>query len=208
MTLTLYGASASGNCLKVKWTCDHLSRPYRWVEVDVVGGGARSAEMRAFNPAAQVPIIVLPDGRPLAQSNAIVAYLAEDTALTPADAFDRAKMFEWMFWEQYSHEPYIAVRRFQKAYLGMADAELDPKLLERGEAALALMEARLARSAYLVADAPTCADVSLLAYTRVAHEGGFDLAPFPSVRAWVTRVCADLKVDASPPDTRARQGGA
>ncbi len=195
MPITIYGDSISGNCLKVKWTAELLGVPYEWIEVDVVKGEARSDAIRALNPAAQVPTVLFEDGRALAQSNAIIVHLAEGSSLIPKDAYWRAKMFEWLFWEQYSHEPYIAVRRFQKHYLGKPDSELDPKLLERGEGALARMEAWLEASPYLVNGALSCADISLAAYTRLSHEGGFDLAKFPAVKAWVARVDADLGLE-------------
>lgn len=198
MTLTIYGNSISGDCLKVKWTCDHLGLAYEWIEVDVVGGQTRSEDFRALNPAAQVPTIMLEDGRSLAQSNAIIVHLAEGSDLIPADPYWRAKMFEWMFWEQYSHEPYIAVRRFQMKYLGKAEAELDPKLKERGEQALGRMEAWLLASPYLVNGALSCADISLVAYTRMAADGGFDLAGFPAVKAWVERVDRALGLEPYP----------
>jgi glutathione S-transferase len=123
-----------------------------------------------------------------------VFHFAEGSDLIPADAFARARMLEWMFWEQYSHEPYVAVRRFQLHYLKKPAEALDPKLFERGSAALARMEAALADSPYLVGDALSLADVALVAYTRVAHEGGFDLAAYPRVSAWVGRVEADLGI--------------
>jgi len=192
MSLTIYGDSISGNCLKVKWTADKLGLVYDWVEVDVVKGQTRTDAFRTLNPAAQVPTVVLADGRPLAQSNAIIWHLAEGSELIPGDAYLRAKTLEWLFWEQYSHEPYIAVRRFQKFYLNTPDADLDPKLLARGEAALMRMETWLSGSPYLVDGRLSLADISLLAYTRVAHEGGFDLAKFPGVAAWVQRVEQDL----------------
>lgn len=192
MAFTIYGDSISGNCLKVKWTADHLGRAYEWVEVDVVKGEARSEEMRRLNPAAQVPTVVFEDGRALAQSNAIIVHLAEGSSLIPADPYWRAKMFEWLFWEQYSHEPYVAVRRFHMKYLGKPADALDPKLKERGDAAFARMQAWLEASPYLVDRALSCADISLLAYTRMAADGGFDLNDFPAVKAWVARVDADL----------------
>jgi glutathione S-transferase len=192
MTLTIYGDSISGNCLKVKWTADKLGLSYDWVEVDVVKGQTRTDAFRTLNPAAQVPTVVLADGRPLAQSNAIIWQLAEGSALIPTDAYMRAKVLEWLFWEQYSHEPYIAVRRFHKHYLNTPEADIDPKLMARGEAALARMESWLAGSPYLVDGRLSVADISLVAYTRVAHEGGFALAKFPGVAAWVQRVEQDL----------------
>ena len=190
--LTIYGDSISGNCLKVKWTAERVGRSHRWVETSVLAGGARTPELLALNPAGQVPVAVLEDGRALAQSNAICLHLAEGSDLVPADAYDRARMFEWMFWEQYSHEPYVAVARFQLAYLHRRREDLDPKLWERGEAALQRMDAALAAGGFLVGGALTLADVALVAYTRVAHEGGFDLARHPHVRAWVARVEAEL----------------
>ena len=192
--LTVYGDSISGNCLKVKWTAEKLAIPYRWRELDVLKAETRTADFLALNPAGQVPLVILPDGRALAQSNAIIVHLAEGSALIPADPYDRAKMFEWLFWEQYSHEPYVAVARFQMAYLGKPKHELDGKLVERGRAALQRLEDGLEETRFLVGDAVSLADVSLVAYTRVAHEGGFDLADFPRVQAWVTRVEAALGI--------------
>jgi glutathione S-transferase len=192
MSLTIYGDSISGNCLKVKWTADKLGLSYDWVEVDVVKGQTRTDAFRTLNPAAQVPTVVLADGRPLAQSNAIIWHLAEGSELIASDAYLRAKTLEWLFWEQYSHEPYIAVRRFHKHYLKTPEADIDPKLMVRGEAALARMESWLSGSPYLVDGRLSLADISLVAYTRVAREGGFDLAKFPGVAAWVLRVEQDL----------------
>jgi glutathione S-transferase len=192
--MRIYGDSISGNCLKVKWTADHLGLTYDWVETSVLKAETRTPEFLAMNPAGQVPAVVLDDGRPLAQSNAILLYLAEGSDLIPADAYDRARMLEWMFWEQYSHEPYVAVARFQMHYLGKAAAELDPKLVERGKGALARLEQALQASPFLVGQAVSLADVALVAYTRVAHEGGFDLGDCPAVKAWVARVEAALKI--------------
>lgn len=192
--MRIYGDSISGNCLKVKWTADHLGLTYDWVETSVLKAETRTPEFLAMNPAGQVPAVVLDDGRPLAQSNAIILYLAEGSDLIPADAYDRARMLEWMFWEQYSHEPYVAVARFQMHYLGKAAAELDPKLVERGKGALARLEQALQASPFLVGQAVSLADVALVAYTRVAHEGGFDLGDYPAVKAWVARVEAALKI--------------
>lgn len=194
MALRIYGDSISGNCLKVKWTADRLGVAYDWIETNVLTAETRTSEFMALNPAGQVPLAVLPDGRPLAQSNAIIFHLAEGSDLIPGDAFDRAKMLEWMFWEQYSHEPYIAVARFQMRYLGKLVESLEPRLVERGAAALARLETQLQQSPFLVGDKLTLADVALVAYTRVAHEGGFDLSLYPAVEAWVGRVEADLGI--------------
>jgi glutathione S-transferase len=192
--MKIYGDSISGNCLKVKWTADFLGLPYEWIEVDILKQESRTPQYLAMNPAGQVPAVILDDGRALAQSNAIILYLAEGSALIPADAYERARMFEWMFWEQYSHEPYVAVARFQVAYLGKAVSELEPRIVERGEAALARLELALSSSAFLVGDRPSLADVALVAYTRVCHEGGFTLAKYPAVKSWVGAVEAALGI--------------
>jgi glutathione S-transferase len=144
--LTLYGDIRSGNCLKVKWLLDWLGRDYRWIDVDIMTGGSRTPEFLALNTAGQVPTLVFEDGRPLAQSNAILLALAESTTLIPVDDYDRAVMLEWLFWEQYSHEPYVAVARFQRLYLGKSAEEVEPRLMERGHGALSRMEARLAET--------------------------------------------------------------
>ena len=192
--MKIYGDTNSGNCLKVKWVADRLHLPYDWVEVDTLKGETRTAGFLKLNPAGQVPTVVFDDGRTLAQSNAILRYLARDSDLVPSDPFAAAKMDEWLFWEQYSHEPYVAVCRFQMVYLGKSAGELDPEKVKRGYAALARMEEQLAATAFLIGDVFSLADVALLAYTRVAHEGGFDLARYPSVRRWIKDGEAELKL--------------
>ena len=195
MTLTIYGDKISGNCLKVKWVAERLGLPYRWIDIDVVSGGAKSPEFLSVNSAGQVPAVVLADGRTLSQSNAIILHLAEGADLIPADSYDRAMMFQWLFWEQYSHEPAIAVRRFHKHYLGKPDDEIDPALMSKGNAALALMNARLeANDGWFAGNSLSLADVALVAYTRVADEGGFELTGYPAVREWVKRVEATLPI--------------
>jgi glutathione S-transferase len=186
--LTVFGDNRSGNCLKVKWLLDRLGHDYRWAQTDVMSGATRSTEFLAVNPAGQVPAVVFDDGRTLAQSNAILGFFGEGTPFVPADPWARAQMYEWLFWEQYSHEPCIAVARFQRAFLGKAADEIEPRLMERGRAALERMEAALTAADWLVGDGPTLADLALVAYTRVAHEGGFDLEPFPAIRRWIGRV--------------------
>lgn len=183
--MKIYGDSISGNCLKVKWTADLLGRPYTWIETDILAGQSRTDAFLADNPAGQVPLAILEDGRPLAQSNAIIFHLAEGSDLIPVDAYDRSKMLEWMFWEQYSHEPYIAVYRFQMVYLGKPASDLDPDKIKRGYTALARMEHQLASTPFLVGDTVSLADVCLLAYTRLAHEGGFHLDGYAAVRRWI-----------------------
>ena len=193
--MKIYGDSVSGNGLKVKWTADLLGLSYDWIETDVLKSETRTAAFLAMNPAGQVPLVVLDDGRPLAQSNAILLYLAEGSALVPKDRYERARMLEWMFWEQYSHEPYVAVARFQVRFLGKPVAELEPRLVERGHAALKRIEDGLADGrTFLVGGAVSLADVALVAYTREAPDGGFDLAGYPGVRAWVARVEQALKI--------------
>ncbi len=192
--MRIYGDSISGNCLKVKWTADRLGLPYEWIETDVLKAETRTPEFLAMNPAGQVPAAILDDGRPLAQSNAILLHLAEGSDLIPSDAYDRARMLEWLFWEQYSHEPYVAVVRFQVRYLGKSPSEVEPRLVERGYGALQRLEEGLAASPFLVGEALTLADVSLVAYTRMAGEGGFDLAAYPKVRAWIERVDRELGI--------------
>ena len=192
--LKIYGDLISGNCQKVKWTADYLAIPYEWVPVDIMGGETRTPEFLALNPAHQVPTVVLEDGRPLAQSNAICLHLAEGSDLIPADAYARAKMMEWLFWEQYSHETAVAVQRFQVRYLGKAVADLDPKLVERSATALARLERGLEAREWLVGESLTLADLCLLPYTRMAPEGGIDLAPFANVTCWIERASAALGV--------------
>jgi glutathione S-transferase len=192
--LTIYGDPISGNCLKVKWTAERLAIPYTWTDVDVTKAQSRTPAFLALNPAGQVPVVVLADGRTLAQSNAIIFHLAEGSALIPVDAYSRAKMLEWLFWEQYSHEPYVAVARFQVKYLGKPVSELEPRIVERGNAALVRMDEALEGRDFLVGPALTLADIALVAYTRMAADGGFALADYPAVEAWVARVETALPI--------------
>ena len=195
--MKLYGDSISGNCLKCKWTADFLKIPYEWVEINVLKGETRTDEFLSINPVGQVPVARWPDGRTLSQSNAIVLFLAEGSSLIPAaDPCAKAQMHSWMFWEQYSHETAIAVRRFQKLYLKKPDDEIDPNLFIKGNKALSILERQLSDSDWLVGGggggggdtALTCADIALVAYTRMAPDGGFDLSYYPSVIQWIRRV--------------------
>ena len=187
----LYDSRVSGNCFKVRLLLAHLGIDFERREVDVVRRGDRQEILGELNPALRVPTIVLDDGRPLAESNAILAYFAEGTAYLPEDRYERAQVLQWLFFEQYSHEPYIAVVRF---WVEFADPMPHEKKIEAkrqgGYVALAAMERHLDSRLFLVADRFTIADIALYAYTHVAHEGGFDLGPYPAVRAWLDRVAA------------------
>jgi glutathione S-transferase len=183
--MKIYGDLGSGNCLKVKWVCDRLALPYSWISIDILKRESRTLEFLKLNSAGQVPTVEFDDGRALAQSNAIIRYFARDSDLIPADAFAAAKMDEWLFWEQFSHEPYVAGCRFQMVYLGKPASDLDPDKIKRGYAALARMEQQLAQTRFLVGDTFSLADIALLAYTRLAHEGGFHLDGYAAVRRWI-----------------------
>jgi glutathione S-transferase len=189
---TLYGLRASGNCYKLQLLLDMLGRPYRWIETDSTAGATRTAEFLALNPNGKVPLLVLDDGRRLAESNAILCYLAEGTPFLPADPWERARTLQWMFFEQYSHEPCVAVARFVCKWLP-ADhprrAEL-PQLLERGARALGVMEDHLARESFFSGGGFGVADIALFAYTHCAADGGFDLSRWPNVTDWLARVRA------------------
>jgi glutathione S-transferase len=191
--IRIFGDSISGNCLKVKWVAERLGVAHEWIEIDILKGETRTDAFLALNPFGQVPVIQFDDGRTLSQSNAIMLHLAEGSDLIPDTAFERAKMFEWMFWEQYSHEPTIAVRRFQKHYLKKSDDAIDADLMAKGRRALGRMEMALISNDFIAGGTSlTLADISLLAYTRLAHEGGFDLGEFPAVQAWVARCEREL----------------
>lgn len=183
--MKIYGDIKSGNCQKVKWVCDRLRLSYSWVEIDTMKRESRTTQFLKLNAAGQVPTVEFDDGRTLAQSNAIIRYLARGSDLIPADSFAAAKMDEWLFWEQYSHEPYIAVCRMQMVYLGKPASDLDTDKVKGGYAALARMEHQLAATRFLIGDDFSLADVSLLAYTRLAHEGGFHLDGYDAVRRWI-----------------------
>jgi len=194
IVVKIYGDSISGNCQKVAWTADSLGLSYDWIEVDIMKGESRTPSFLAMNPTGQVPVVVLDDGRALSQSNAIILHLAQGSALIPDDAYDRARMLEWMFWEQYSHEPYVAVARFQVRYQGKPVAGLEAGLVERGKAALQRLEDGLAASSFLVGERLSLADVALVAYTRMAGEGGFELSDYPRVGAWIAKVEQGLNI--------------
>jgi len=187
----LYDSGVSGNCYKVRLLLAHLGIDYERRELDVVDRSARAALLGDLNPALRVPTLVLDDGRALAESNAILWYLAGGTPYLPEDDFERAKVLQWLFFEQYSHEPNIAVVRFWVAVAKAppAQAVLEEKLAA-GYAALDAMERHLSAKRFLVAERYTIADIALYAYTHVAHEGGFDLAGRPAIASWLARVAA------------------
>lgn len=189
--MKLYDSQVSGNCYKVRLLFGHLGVEYERHEVDVVDRSGRAELLGDLNPALRVPTLVLDDGRSLAESNAILFYFAEGTPYLPEDRYERAQVLQWLFFEQYSHEPHIAVVRFLVAYSGARppEAELEPRR-RAGYQALDAMERHLSDRAFLVADRFTIADISLYAYTHVADEGGFDLAGYPAIRAWLDRVTA------------------
>jgi glutathione S-transferase len=187
---TVYGMADSGNCYKVKLALEQLGLPYRWVEVDSTRGGTRRPEFLAMNPNGKVPTLALPEGGFLPESNAILNYLAEGSALLPTDRLGRARALQWMFFEQYSHEPYVAVARFILRYLppdSARRAEL-PRLQERGNLALSVMEQHLRREPFFAGQRYTVADIALYAYTHCAADGGFELESYPALRAWLERV--------------------
>jgi|SRR5581483_2650710 len=188
--LTIYGMADSGNCYKVKLAAEQLRIPYRWVEVNSAKGETRTPAFLARNANGKVPTLGLEDGTFLPESNAILNYLAEDTPLLPAERLPRARVLQWMFFEQYSHEPYIAVARYILRYLPPDTprrADL-PRLHERGYQALGVMEQHLAREPYFAAGRYTIADIALYAYTHCAADGGFDLGRLPAVQRWLDRV--------------------
>jgi glutathione S-transferase len=193
--MTVYGDSISGNCLKVKFVADRLGLPYDWVEVSVLKGETRTPEFLAMNPVGQVPVVRFADSGALAQSNAIMLHLAQNTDLIPEDAFERALMFQWLFWEQYSHETAIAVLRFHKFYLKKTDDQIDPALPAKCAKVLALMNGHLEGRKYFVGRKLSLADIALVAYTRFSHQAGIDLAQYPNVRAWVRRIEDELKIE-------------
>jgi len=187
---TVYGMKTSGNCYKVQLALEQLGQPYRWIEIDSAAGETRTPEYLARNPNGKVPLLELDDGRHLAESNAILCYLADGSPLLPDERWQRAQCLQWLFFEQYSHEPYVAVARFICLWLPEDHprrAEL-PRLRERGEQALGVMEKHLATQPFFVAGGYSVADIALFAYTHAAADGGFDLSRYPAVEAWLERV--------------------
>jgi glutathione S-transferase len=196
----VYGMSGSGNCHKVRMVLEALQLPYAWVEIDTVRGDTRTPQFLAMNANGRVPLLEIEPAVYLPESNAIIAYLADGTPLIPRDRLDRARMLQWMFFEQYSHEPFIAVARFLRVFhpdpggqRALADSKMDG-----GYRALGVMERQLEVTPFFVGDQYSLADVALFAYTHVAHEGGFELGPYPAVTAWLGRVAAQPGYVAMP----------
>jgi glutathione S-transferase len=188
--LKVYGDLQSGNCYKVKLLLAQLGHPHQWVHVDILEKQTRTPDFLSKNPNGKIPLLEIEEGVYLPESDAILNYLAEGTPFLPSDRLLRAQVLQWLFFEQYSHEPYIAVARYIIRYLGRPQ-KLEPKLQEKmapGYAALQVMEKHLADRRFFVAERYTIADIGLYAYTHVAHEGGFELSPYPAVEAWLERV--------------------
>lgn len=190
--MKLYGDIQSGNCYKIVLLAHLLQLEFEWQYVDILKGESRTAEFLQKNPNGKVPCLAIGDGRFLSESNAILNFLADGTDFLPKDKFERARVLQWQFFEQYSHEPYIATARYFAKYLGLPDdkkAEYESKQ-PGGHKALAVMEQQLQQTPYLIGGIYTIADISLYGYTHVAHEGGFDLSPYPHIGAWLNRIAA------------------
>jgi len=186
--MKLYDYLPSGNSYKVRLLMSWLGLSYEHLDMNIHKGETQTEAFKSKNPVGQIPLLELSDGRTLAESNAIIYFLAEGTPYWPSNAFDQAKALQWMFFEQYKHEPSIAVARFVTMYAMDSRAGELPGLTERGNAALAVMEGHLADHHWFVGSGPTIADIALYAYTHVAGEGGFDLTQYPNVLAWLDRV--------------------
>ncbi len=199
--ITIYGMAVSGNCWKASQILRLTGRPFRWIETDTQKGDTRTEAFLALNPQAEVPVVVLADGTVITQSNAILAHFAEGTDWLPPPGLARTRVLQWLFWEQYSHEPYIAVARNLITYRGQrhSQAERLAQCAERGAKALGVMEQRLSGHDWLTDAGPTIADLALFAYTHVAGEGEFDLARTPAVSAWLARVRAIPGIVTLPP---------
>jgi glutathione S-transferase len=190
----LYNSQVSGNCYKVRLLLAHLGLEYERQELSVADRSNRPDVLGGLNPALRVPTLVLDDGRSLGESGAIVWYFGEGTRFVPDDLFERAQVLQWMFFEQYDHEPAIAVVRFWLAYSGRPREDFVDRLDERlaaGYRALDAMERHLDGRSWLVGDAMTLADIALYAYTHVAHEGGFELDRYPAIGVWLERVASE-----------------
>jgi len=190
----IYGDSRSGNCYKIQLLLSLLGKTCEWVDIDIMKGETRAPSFLEKSPNGKIPLLELDDGRVLSESNAIMHYIAFNTPLVPSSPYQSSKLLQWQFFEQYSHEPYIAVARYINVYLGLPaekKAEYDAKQAG-GYRALAVMEHQLSLTPFLLGDTISLADISLFAYTHVAHEGGFDLSAYPAIRNWI-RLIKDQK---------------
>jgi glutathione S-transferase len=188
--LKIYGDSRSGNCYKIQLLCAEMGTEYDWQEVDILAGDTRTPEFLAMNANGRIPLLALPDGRYLPESNAILFYLADGSEFFAGSAYTRAEMLQWMFFEQYSHEPNIATSRFIIKYLGNPperQANIEEKK-SGGYQALGVMEQQLLSHPFIAGETYTIADIALFAYTHVADEGGFSLQDYPAIRGWIERI--------------------
>ncbi|WP_148255443.1 glutathione S-transferase family protein [Aidingimonas lacisalsi] len=190
--MKIYGDTKSGNCYKVQLVCSLLNIDHEWIDVDILAGGTKSDDFLKKNPNGKIPLLELYEGETLAESNAIINYLAGGSALYPEGGLAQARVLQWQFFEQYSHEPYIAVARFINKYLGLPEEKVDEYASKQagGHKALQVMEQQLGKTPYIAGENVTTADISLYAYTHVAHEGGFALEAYPAVLAWLDRVAS------------------
>jgi glutathione S-transferase len=188
--MKIYGDTKSGNCYKVRLVCGLLGIKPEWIDVDILAGDTQSEAFLNKNPNGKIPLLQLDHGETLAESNAIINYLAGGTDLYPGGGLAQARVQQWQFFEQYSHEPFIAVARFINTYLGLPEdrAEEYASKQEGGHKALRVMERQLSKAPYIAGERLTTADISLYAYTHVAHEGGFDLSKYPAIREWIGRI--------------------
>lgn len=186
--MKLYDYLPSGNSYKVRLLLSYLEQPYEHMPINIIKGESQTAAYKALNPAGQIPLLERDDGTTIAESNAILYYLAVGTDYWPGDLYAQTKALQWMFFEQYKHEPSIAVARFIHHYAKDARADELPALTKRGYLALDIMEAHLAENDWFAGGVRSVADISLYAYTHVAEEGGFDLSKYPAIRAWLSRV--------------------
>jgi len=186
----VYGDTKSGNCYKIKLLLHFLGMQYEWVHIDILAGDTRSAKFKAMNKNTKIPVLEIEQAEYLCESNAILNFLAEGSSFLPEAGIQRAKVLQWQFFEQYSHEPNIAVARFINKYLGLPEDKKEDyaSKQEGGHKALAVMEEQLSESTFLVGESASIADISLYAYTHVAHEGGFDLEQYPNIQLWLSRI--------------------
>lgn len=191
----LYEFFSSGNCYKLRLLLTQLDIPFQRIPVDILKGESRTPEFLSKNPNGRTPVLETEKGQFLAESNAILFYLSEGTDFLPTDSFEKAQVLQWLFFEQYSHEPYIATSRYWISILEKAEEYREALNQKRagGEAALKVMEQHLTEHQYFVGERYTIADIALFAYTHVADEGGFDLSEFPAIQAWIQRVQAQPK---------------